>query len=119
MMSPDLAPPVSSAARRWIARHASLVACTAVAVVGTLLAQTPGGAQERRATRPSGPAAKASRQWEDYGGGPDSSKFVDLSQITPKNVAGLTVAWTYPVGDNNVYQFNPIIAGTTMYVLAK
>jgi quinoprotein glucose dehydrogenase len=119
-MSPDLAPSASSpAAQRALTRHLSVVACVGVAVVGTLLAQAPGGAQGRPATRPAGLAAKASTQWEDYGGGPDSSKFVDLSQITPANVAGLKVAWTYPVGDNNVYQFNPIVVGSTMYVLAK
>ena len=118
MMSPDLAPSVTSPpARRWIARHVSLVACTGVAVVGTLLAQTPERRTEGASRRST--VAKASSQWEDYGGGPDSSKFVDLTQITPKNVAGLTVAWSYPVGDNNVYQFNPIVVGTTMYVLAK
>jgi quinoprotein glucose dehydrogenase len=116
MMSPDFAPSVSSPATRSSrARHAAVVACTGVAVVGTLLAQAP----ERRPARPTAAAAKASSHWEDYGGGPDSSKFVDLTQITPQNVAGLTVAWTYPVGDNNVYQFNPIVVGTTMYVLAK
>jgi quinoprotein glucose dehydrogenase len=119
-MSPDLAPSASSpAAQRALTRHFAVVACVGVAVIGTLLAQAPGGAQGRPATRPSGLAAKASTHWEDYGGGPDSSKFVDLTQITPANVAGLTVAWTYPVGDGNVYQFNPIVVGTTMYVLAK
>ena len=113
MTSPDLAPSaIAPAARQSRARHAALVACTGIAVVGTLLAQ------ERRPARAPGAAARASSHWEDYGGGPDSSKFVDLTQITPKNVAGLTVAWTYPVGDNNVYQFNPVVVGTTMYVLA-
>jgi len=75
------------------------------------------GAQERRAAGTRTPKAPA--QWQDYGGGPDSSKFVDLTEITPQNVAGLTVAWSYPVGDSNVYQFNPIVAGGRMYVLAK
>jgi quinoprotein glucose dehydrogenase len=116
MMSPDLAPSaVAPAARHARARHVAVVACTGVAVVGTLLAQTP----EPRPARAPSAAARASSHWEDYGGGPDSSKFVDLAQITPQNVAGLTVAWTYPVGDNNVYQFNPIVVGSTMYVLAK
>jgi quinoprotein glucose dehydrogenase len=57
--------------------------------------------------------------WVDYGGTPDSSKYVDLTEITPRNVGTLRPAWTYPVGDNNVYQFNPIVVDTTMYVLAK
>ena len=90
MMSPDLASSaIAPAARLVRARHAALVACTGVAVVGALLAQAP----ERRPARAPG-TAKASSQWEDYGGGPDSSKFVDLAQITPQNVAGLKVAWT-------------------------
>jgi glucose dehydrogenase len=112
MMSPDLARPPS----RWLR-----VSCAPpprsrapASPSSARAAQAP----ERRPARASS-AAKASSQWEDYGGGPDSSKFVDLTQITPKNVAGLKVAWTYPVGDNNVYQFNPIVVGTTMYVLAK
>jgi quinoprotein glucose dehydrogenase len=57
--------------------------------------------------------------WTDYGGGPDSSKFVPLTGITRQNVASLRPAWTYPVGDNNTYQFNPIVVGDTMFVLAK
>ena len=53
MMSPDFAPSASSpAARRPRTRHVAVVACTAVAVVGTLLAQTPGGAHERGTPRP-------------------------------------------------------------------
>ena len=87
----------------------------AIVLFAATLALVSTTAQERRAPV----AAKASAQWEDYGGGPDSSKFVDLTQITPQNVGGLTVAWSYPVGDGNVYQFNPIVVGSTMYVLAK
>jgi len=70
MMSPDFAPSASSlTARSSRPRHVAVVACTAVAVVGTLLAQSP----DRRTTRPLSAAAKASSHWEDYGGGPDSS----------------------------------------------
>ena len=66
-----------------------------------------------------GSQSPASVGWTDYGGGPDSSKYVDLAHITPANVSTLRPVWTYAIGDNNVYQFNPIIAGSTMYVLAK
>ena len=61
----------------------------------------------------------ATRRWKDYGGGPDSSKFVALDQITKSNVSRLQVAWTYPTGDNNVYSFNPIVVDNVMYVLAR
>ncbi|MDQ3846242.1 MAG: pyrroloquinoline quinone-dependent dehydrogenase, partial [Bacteroidota bacterium] len=59
------------------------------------------------------------RTWRDYGGGPDQSKYVVLDEINKSNVNQLQVAWYFPSGDDNVYQFNPIIVDTIMYVLAK
>ncbi len=59
------------------------------------------------------------KQWSDYGGGPDSSHFVSLDQITKSNVGRLKVAWVYPTGDDNTYLFNPIVVDNVMYVLAK
>ena len=59
------------------------------------------------------------KTWRDYGGGPDQSKFVALTDINKANVNQLKVAWFYPTGDKNVYQFNPLIVGNVMYVLAK
>ncbi len=57
--------------------------------------------------------------WRDYGGGPDQSKYVKLNEIDKSNVDQLEVAWTYSTGDDNVYQFNPIVVDNVMYVLAK
>lgn len=57
--------------------------------------------------------------WEEYGGSPDNSKFVRLDQVTPANVGRLQMAWFYPTGDDDIYQFNPIVVDSTMYVLAK
>ncbi|RAJ10258.1 quinoprotein glucose dehydrogenase [Arenibacter echinorum] len=59
------------------------------------------------------------RSWEDYGGSPDQSKYVDLNQIDKFNVKELEVAWFYPTGDNKAYQFSPIIVDNQMFVLAK
>src|SRR5512146_2808996 len=59
------------------------------------------------------------KTWKDYGGGPDSSHFVDLKQITKSNVNQLQVAWTYPTQDNNTYMFNPIVVDNMMYLLAR
>ena len=59
------------------------------------------------------------KKWMDYGGGPDSSHFVDLNQINKSNVKQLQVAWTYPTGDNRSYLFNPIVVDNVMYVLAR
>jgi quinoprotein glucose dehydrogenase len=77
---------------------------------------TPGAARAEAAARPDDARA---REWEDYGGSPDQSRFVALSRIDRDNVDELEVAWFYPTGDGNVYQFNPIVVDGVMYVLAK
>jgi quinoprotein glucose dehydrogenase len=55
--------------------------------------------------------------WDQYLGGADSSQYSSLEQINKSNVARLQVAWTYPTGEN--YLFNPIVVDGVMYVLAK
>jgi quinoprotein glucose dehydrogenase len=59
------------------------------------------------------------KTWKDYGGGADSSHFVDLTQIDKSNVHQLEVAWTYPTGDQRSYVFNPIVVDNVMYVQAR
>lgn len=59
------------------------------------------------------------KSWRAYGGGPDSSHFVALNQITKSNVNRLKVAWIYPTGDTRSYIFNPIVVDNVMYVLAR
>lgn len=67
----------------------------------------------------SGKTTRASRNWEEYGGGPDQSKYVSLAQITKANVSQLSVAWTYATGDSTEYLFNPVVVDGVMYVVAK
>jgi quinoprotein glucose dehydrogenase len=70
----------------------------------------------------AGQAAHADQDyktWRDYGGGPDSSHFVDLKQINKSNVNELEVAWVYPTGDQRSYVFNPIVVDNVMYVQAR
>ncbi len=57
-------------------------------------------------------SAQGPREWRDYAGGPDSSRFVGARQITPANVGQLQVAWTYPAGQTD---FNPLVAGGVVY----
>ena len=65
-------------------------------------------------------AQQSHKQWSNYGGGPDSSHFVDLNQINKGNVNRLQVAWTYSTEeDDHAYLFNPIVVDSVMYVLAK
>jgi quinoprotein glucose dehydrogenase len=72
-----------------------------------------------------GPKKKAAgsmrhKEWKDYGGGPDQSKFADFTQISKQNINKLKVEYVYPSGDKTeYYKFNPIIVDGIMYVLAK
>src|SRR6188474_2325866 len=64
-------------------------------------------------------AEQQHKEWKDYGGGPDHSKYVDFTQITKSNINQLEVAFTYPTNDNSGYNFNPIVVDNVMYVLAR
>ena len=57
-------------------------------------------------------AWQAPREWRDYAGGPDSSRFVAATQITKANVGRLEVAWTYPDGQTD---FNPLVVRGVVY----
>ena len=59
------------------------------------------------------------KEWKDYGGGPDHSKFVDLKQITKSNVDQMQIQFVVPTYDKVGYSFNPIIVDNVMYVLGR
>jgi len=61
-------------------------------------------------------AAQSPRQWRDYAGGPDSSRFVAARHISKQNVTQLQVAWTYPDGDTD---FNPLVVRDVIYTRAR
>ncbi len=67
--------------------------------------------------------AAAQRQpyttWQEYEGGPEGADYSALAQINLSNVSQLQVAWRYDTGDSNAYEVNPLVAGNTMYLLAK
>src|SRR5215213_786309 len=68
----------------------------------------------------SGPLAEQQhKEWKDYGGGPDHSKYIDLKQITKSNVNQLKIDFVYSTNDNLAYNFNPIVVDNVMYVLAR
>jgi quinoprotein glucose dehydrogenase len=62
----------------------------------------------------TGPSATArdQREWRDYAGGPDSSRFVAATEISRSNVNRLQVAWTYPSGQTD---FNPLVVRGVVY----
>lgn len=53
--------------------------------------------------------------WSEYLGGPDRNHYSSLDQITPENVAGLTVAWEYHTLDTGQIQCNPIVVNGVLY----
>jgi glucose dehydrogenase len=57
-------------------------------------------------------AGQTPREWRDYAGGADSSRFVAARQLTKENVRRLEVAWTYPGG---LSDFNPLVVRDVVY----
>jgi len=77
-----------------------------IATAGILLLSATGGLSVSSQSR------DVPREWRDYGGGPDSSRFVAATQITRSNVSQLQVAWTYPSGQTD---FNPVVVRGIVY----
>ncbi len=57
-------------------------------------------------------SVQGQREWQDYAGGPDSSRFVAATQITKSNVGRLQVAWAYAAGQTD---FNPLVVHGIVY----
>ncbi len=53
--------------------------------------------------------------WSSYLGDSGRSHYSTLSEITPKNVTNLTVAWSYKAPDWGQMQMNPIIIDSVLY----
>ena len=90
---------------RMIRRHRYLLSA---AIIGALAARasstTVSGQDQNR------------KEWRDYAGGVDGSRFMDLKQITRSNVDKLEVAWSYPYAETG---FNPIVARGVIYTRGR
>jgi quinoprotein glucose dehydrogenase len=63
----------------------------------------------------AGPApAAAQSDWREYGG-PEGTRYSDLSQIDRSNVQTLQVAWTYDTGETGGLQTHPLVAEGLLY----
>jgi quinoprotein glucose dehydrogenase len=60
----------------------------------------------------SSQAQAPAREWKDYSGSPEASRFITSTQITKDNVNQLAVAWSFPGGQTD---FNPIVARGMVY----
>ncbi|WP_299501294.1 PQQ-binding-like beta-propeller repeat protein [Mucilaginibacter sp.] len=83
------------------------------------MAQTPKKSTSAKKKTSASLIPKQHTEWNDFGGGPDHSKFVDFTQINKQNVTKLEPAFVYSSGDKQAYKFNPIIVDNVMYVQAK
>jgi glucose dehydrogenase len=85
---------------KWVSAAARTIALSSAAVmaVAGLSGQSAPG------QRP--------REWRDYAGGPDSSRFVNATGINNGNVKTLQVAWSYPAGQTD---FNPLMVRGVVY----
>jgi quinoprotein glucose dehydrogenase len=121
-MIPTIAPRRSAHAARIKTSRAGSRAALATLValaLGACSADAPPeeAAEAAQAAAAKTPGAFDFEGWDQNLGGADSSQYSSLAQIDKSNVGRLGVAWTYPTGEN--YLFNPLIVGNTMYVLAK
>jgi glucose dehydrogenase len=96
-----------SKAKRWVGM------CGFTVAIGVMA----GAAGISGSGQSSGKAGDGSpRQWTDYAGGPDSSRFVAARQLDATNVGKLDVAWSYPAGDTD---FNPVVVRGVVYGRSK
>ncbi|MBL8771839.1 MAG: pyrroloquinoline quinone-dependent dehydrogenase [Phenylobacterium sp.] len=81
------------------------------------------------APRPSAAVAAAPEaDWPYYGGDAGGQRYSSAAQITPANVAGLKVAWTYSTGElarngaeieHAAFENTPILAEGRLYVCSQ
>jgi quinoprotein glucose dehydrogenase len=79
--------------------------------------------------RPASPVVRAPDvDWPHYGGDAGGQRYSTAAQITPANVGGLKVAWTYSTGemtrhaediDHSSFENTPILAGGRLYVCSQ
>lgn len=111
-------------AQGWL----GLAIVIALAVAGFSLLRDPHDLAGRLAGSPAASAAATSTdaagEWPHYGRTLLGQRYSPLTQITPENVAGLQVAWTYRTGDlrrpqdvlETTYQVTPLKIGDLLYL---
>jgi PQQ-dependent dehydrogenase (methanol/ethanol family) len=53
--------------------------------------------------------------WPTYGGSYANTRHSDLTQITPKNVSSLRLAWSFSTGVYGQFETSPVVVGDTLY----
>ncbi|MBV9653987.1 MAG: glucose/quinate/shikimate family membrane-bound PQQ-dependent dehydrogenase [Acetobacteraceae bacterium] len=89
--------------------------------IGGRIAATPGVAPTREA------ATQPDEDWQAYGRTQEGLRYSPLTQITPANVGGLKVAWTFRTGDllgkndptESTFEVTPIKVRDTLYLCSQ
>jgi PQQ-dependent dehydrogenase (methanol/ethanol family) len=94
-------------------RYASALAIVAIAAVNPLTATAAQPiAQSARSAAPVD-----NGNWEMPGKNYASTRFSAMRQITPANVRGLGLAFTFSTGTTKGFEAPPLVVGSTMYVI--
>ena len=107
----------------WVLAAAiSLVLATSMAcgVFPSAKAQAkPAGKSEKgkSATPDSTQLAKAEGEWPLPGRDPEGTRFSPLAQINIQNAKDLRVAWTFSTGVLHGHEGQPLVVGSTMYLV--
>ena len=80
-------------------------------------AKATGAATSVAGTRIAAPRTTAAGEWQMPAGDYSSSRFSDLSQITPANAANLRASWTFSTGVLRGHEGQPLVVNNTMYLV--
>ena len=98
---------------RKLSAYVVLLLVCAVAVLNINGASGHGLAVHRH----SGASISGIQSWLNYGGDLANSRYSTLTQITPSNVANLTLAWSgrFDANASGAGENSPIVVGNTLY----
>src|SRR5262249_32495014 len=57
----------------------------------------------------------SSADWPTYNGDPRGNRYTTLTQIDPRTVGRLSMAWMFPIAGAGSLQLTPVVAGGIMY----
>ena len=101
---------------------ASLSACTTSGDTSASrdsagVAKATGAPAQVAGTRIDAPRTTAAGEWQMPAGDYASSRFSDLTQITPANAANLKASWTFSTGVLRGHEGQPLVVNNTMYLV--
>jgi membrane-bound PQQ-dependent dehydrogenase (glucose/quinate/shikimate family) len=112
---------LTAAWRRPHARTPAILMVAGLAMLGLAAALWAGRPPASAAVASAPPSAAT--DWPHYGGGLTAQKFSTAGQITPVNVSGLTLAWSYRTGDQRrpgehttAFEATPLKIGDSLYL---